>query len=289
MSKGSGVVKLATVMLPGSDKQDMHEGFKTMKENVQRASWIDVIAGATYFFVWGVVLVAREIPHDWVVPGLTHTSSFIEIGLLLLLSAGVGTGWLHGFPRWTYLYLPSSFVLATYLYNASTPGLQILGYPIFGRELWGWRAWVPLTIAALLALLISRSVRSPASIIGRIRRDSNLVTFSLFGLMPLLFLIFFDGMDRLISLYFVVAFAITSITASCFYLRFPLSRKGTFPLLAGVLLSILILVTGPMVYWRPRGGTDPVPSMTIGFILVIVMLLPMLLQLLKASRKEMAA
>ena len=260
-----------------------------MDENVQKTPWIDVLAGIAPFFLWGFILIASEIPHDWLVPGWINSYAFIMVILLILLPAGVGIGWVLGFPRWSYLYLPSSVLLGAYLANASTPGLKILGYPIFGREIWRWRACVPLLIALLIALLISRSLRPITMIFTNIRRDLTLLTYSLFGLMPLLFFGFFDEMDRLFSLYFMVAFTIVSIVVSFIYLRFPHSRKGSSALLVGVLMTVLMLVIGPNVYWQSHDGMNPIPSIIFGLVLTIVMLLPLLLDRLKTSRNEMTA
>ncbi len=260
-----------------------------MNVNVEKTPWVDVVAGIAPFFLWGFILIASEIPHDWLVPGWINSFVFIMVILLLLMPAGVGIGWVLGFPRWSYLYLPSSVLLGAYLANASTPGLQIFGYPIFGRELWGWRAWIPLLIALVVGLLISRSLRPLTMFFTNIRKDLTLLTYSLFGIMPLLFFMFFDEMDRLFSLYFMVVFTIVSIVTLFFYLGFPQSRIGSSALLIGVPITVLLLVIGPIVFWQSHGGMNPIPAIIFGLILTIVMLLPILLDWLKTSRNEMTA
>ncbi len=77
-------------------------------------------------------------------------------GGYLVVLAGLFWGWLKGFPRWVFSYLAYGIVFALYLANASTPGLVIFNIPMWGRELWGWRACVPMAMVALSALLLSR-------------------------------------------------------------------------------------------------------------------------------------
>ncbi|MCK5635627.1 MAG: hypothetical protein KAI06_11085 [Anaerolineales bacterium] len=256
---------------------------------MQKPSWIDVSAGIVPFIFWGFILIASEIPHDWSAPRWLDSLAFIIVILLLLLPAGVGIGWVLGFPRWSYTYLTSAVLVGAYLVNGSTPGLEFFGYQTFGRELWGWRAWIPLLTALVIALLVSRSLRPLVMLFTNIRKDLTLLTYSLFGVMPLLVLIFYDEMDRLFSLYFMVAFTAVSIVASFFYLRSPQTLKGSSALLVGVLISVLILVIGPNVYWQSHGGMNSIPSIISGLVLIIVMLSPVLIDILKKSRNEMAA
>ena len=259
-----------------------------VNENGGKTPWVDVLAGSAPFLLWGSVLIASEIPHDWLVGGLIARTSLAIVGLLIILPVGVGIGWVLGFPRWSYSYVPASVLFAAYLANASTPGLQFFGYPTFDRELWGWRAWVPLCFALLVALLVSRSAQPAVRLFTNLHRDPTLIAYGLFGLMPLAVLAFFDEMDRLYSLYFMIAFALASTVASGLYVRLPRTKVGLSALLTGIVVAILILVLGPSIYWQSHGGMNLAPSIVVGRVLFASMAAPVLFVLFGASGRRAA-
>jgi hypothetical protein len=283
------ISKVSLIRLPDFVDQSSWVGGKRMNEHAESTPWIDVLAGTAPFCLWGFTLITSEIPHDWLVAGWIRSYAAVIAILLILLPAGVGIGWVLGFPRWSYSYLLSSILLGAYLTHASTPGLQFFGYPTFGRELWGWRAWIPLLLALLLALLISRSLRPAIALFTNIRSDPTLLAYSLFGLMPLLIFAFYDEMDRLFSLYFMVAFAAVSIAASILYLGSSHIRKSSFALLVGVILSIFLLLVGPNLYWQSHGGMNPLPSVIFGIVLAVIMIAPILFKLIGSSSHGMTA
>jgi hypothetical protein len=119
-------------------------------------------------------------------------------------------------------------------------------------------------------------------------RDLTLIAYGLFGLMPLLVLASFDEMDRLYSLYFMIAFAMTSIVTSGLYMGFPQTAIGSWALLSGIFVTILISVLGPSIYWQSHGGMNLVPSIVVGIVLFATMAGPVLFALFGASGRKAA-
>jgi hypothetical protein len=126
--------------------------------------------------------------------------------LLLLPPSGVAIGWVRNFPRWSYPYAGLAVLAGMYMANASSPGVSLFGIPVFGRELWGWRALVPLLLACGTSLLVTRSFRPLYVLFDRAARDLTLVTYGMFGGLPLWVFVSFDEMDRRYSLSWMVGF-----------------------------------------------------------------------------------
>ena len=98
--------------------------------------------------------------------------------------------------------------------------VAMLGF-VFGRELWGWRAWVPLAVVAVISLLITQSLRPLRKFFTNIWEDWTLLTFGLFGSMPLVIAVVFDEMDRLYSLYFMVILTLLMVNTAFVYMQRP--------------------------------------------------------------------
>jgi hypothetical protein len=79
-----------------------------------------------------------EFPHEWNIP--VWVPGIFFVSTLFVLPIGICIGWIKGFPRWSYPYVGHVIVFSLYMVNVATPGF------LFGRELWGWRAWIPLMV-----------------------------------------------------------------------------------------------------------------------------------------------
>lgn len=261
-----------------------------MPNRAHGSSWKDAALGALPFALWGIELIALEFPHEWAIPVWMDAGLMVLFfAILLVPPIGLGIGWIKGFPRWSYPYLTMSIAFSLFLTNASTPGMSLLGYPTFGRELWGWRAWIPLLIVAALSLLISRSLRPVLKLIGNAWNDLTLITFGLFGLTPLLVAIFFDEIDRLYSLFFMIAFTLVAVATALIYLRAQRSLIRTSVLTVGIVSAVAILVIGPNAYWQSHGGMNPIPSIVAGFVLLLLMILPSLINHMRQLDRASAA
>ena len=244
-------------------------------------SWAASFGGAAIFILWGLVLISFEIPHTWAIPVWVQTIFFI--GVITLLPVGMCIGWTKGFPRWSYPYVGHVLVFSLYLSQVSTPGIYLFGIPIFGREVWGWRAGIPLVLIAIVALIVTRSLRPVAGFFTNIWIDWTLLTFGMFGFMPLVIFIGFDEVDRLYSLYFMVILALLMTGMALLYMRANDYRWRVTALLIGIILSTATSVIAPSVYWQKQAWTFPTQSAILGGIVVLFMFSPALLGLLNRA------
>jgi hypothetical protein len=223
----------------------------------------------TLFILWGLALISGEFPHEWGIPVWIQNVFFM--GLFFVLPIGLCIGWIKSFPRWSYPYVGHVLIFSLYMMNVATPGF------LFGRELWGWRAWVPFLVIAGIALAATRSLEPVARFYKNILEDWTVLTFGLFGFMPLVIAITFDEIDRLYSLYFMVALTLLMCGTTFLYLHGKDQRQRTVVLTAGVVLTILIAILGPAFYWK---GTDWVRQVQTILAGILIMFSPALIEIL---------
>ncbi|MGZ9235259.1 MAG: hypothetical protein ACXW4E_07015 [Anaerolineales bacterium] len=246
-----------------------------------------VIMGSLPFLVFGLFLILLEIPVAWSLPAWFDTVAGIIFAFLLILPAiGFGVGWVQKFPRWSYPYAGMAFVMALYIASVTTPGLKILGYPIFGRELWGWRAWIPLGMAFVVALAISRSFQPVLKLFTNLWEDWSILSYLMMGFLPLLIAIEFDEIDRLYSLYFMVPFAVLLVGVAVFYLLGHRTWQRVLTLTVGIVIIIVATAIGSTSYWLDHSGTSLANAMGVpgrAMVIILIMLLPAWLELLRRS------
>lgn len=250
------------------------------------ASIGQVVMGALLFFLFSLILIMWELPitlfdQEWF--NIVGSSLF---GMLLILPAiGFGIGWAHGFPRWSYPYVGMALLLAFYIQNASTPGMKLFGIPVFGREIWGWRAWVPLGIAFIITIVISRSFKPFMSFFTNLWNDWSILSYFMISAVPLLVMIAFDEMDRIYTLYFILPFDVLLVGMVIFYLKGRNASQRVLALTVGVIAIIFPAVWGSASYWLPRDGMYSFASaqamLTQAVTVTVVMLLPAWMELLR--------
>ena len=87
-------------------------------------SWLGVASGLTIFLIAGLMLILNEIPLAAQPASWAWTLRILSLwGLILVPAVGLTIGWIKGFPRWTYPYVPLAVFFSLYIANASTPGL----------------------------------------------------------------------------------------------------------------------------------------------------------------------
>jgi len=242
-----------------------------------------VTIGALPFFLFSLILILFEIPVDlYSIKWLNAILAFMFATLLILPVIGFGIGWVQDFPRWSYPYAGTALVLSLYFQNVSTPGLNFLGFPIFGRELWGWRAWVPLGISFIIALVISRSLKPLISFFVHLWNDWSILSYFMVSAVPLLVMFAFDEINRMYSLYFMIPFGVLLVGMVVFYLRSRSTLRRVLILTIGIPAILFPAVIGTISYWLPRNGIYPsgVRTMWIRAITItIIMLIPAWLEL----------
>ncbi len=156
---------------------------------------------------------------------------------------------------------------------------------LFGGETWGWRAWVPFAAVVLISALITRSFHPLRMLFTNIFDDWTLLTFGLLSCMPVFISVYFDEINNLYSIYFMVILAFLMAGTVIIYMRSASQRARIGVLLVGIFLIIAIAVAGSTIYWLNHGGTN-VPAPIIGGIIVyLIMFSPALISLFHRTGK----
>jgi len=225
-------------------------------------------------------LIFGEIPLKWPPPNLVRSVNiFFFVGTLVFPPIGLCIGWIRRFPRWSYPYVAYVLFYSLIMMNTATPGL------LFGRELWGWRAWIPLALVVVISLLITQSLHPLRKFFTNIWEDWTLLTLGLFGCMPLLIEMSFDEMDRLFSLYFMVILTFLMVGTVYIYMQRPAHRERIAVLLIGILLTITLTMAVPTIYWHNHGNTNIIPAVVTGIVVYLVLFSPALISILPRSKR----
>ncbi len=265
------------------------------------APWSEVAAGMLFFILLGGTALVIEAPLLRTFRLLNFDPVYLgfvlSLGSYLVILAALLWGWLRDFPRWALPYLAYGFFFAWSLAGTGSYGLVIFNIPIWGVEVerWGWRAWAPLGLVVLLAFLLSRPPWGPLSrLLKKIWNDWTRLVFGLYGLAPLLFLVFLDEMQHSYTFPIVVVAVFFLFSGAFIYLRYP-NRRFQFPgLLVSAFLMYLSLGIGSEFYWGthqvnyPTGKvtllSGPVPwesillrSVLISGVVILLMLVPVFL------------
>lgn len=223
---------------------------------------LSALWGISLFLVWGLILITGEIPVEWVNPAVFGiTSLFI---MILVLPIGLLYGWTNYFPRWSYPFVGNVFLFSLYLMNASTPGF------LFGRELWGWRAWIPFLLVGVIATLLTRSFKPVITFFENIHKDWSLLTFGMFGFMPIAIFAFYDEMDRLYSLYWMVALTIIMCGTAFLYLYSKDRQHQITALVIGLTVTSVFSILGPALYWKEPPWLFQIEVIMIEIVIMLI-------------------
>jgi hypothetical protein len=172
-------------------------------------------------------------------------------GSFLAILAGLLAGWLAGFPRWAYPYLLYSIFFSLYLSNASTPGLAIFNVQLWGREVWGWRAWVPLALVYLLAVCLNRSPWGNLQRMFKgIWEDWTVLVFGLYGLLPFIAILVMDEVDHAYTLPLALLTMVALVAGAWLYMRLPRRGVGALCLAGMTFVAMWVAASGSEFYWK---------------------------------------
>ena len=244
-----------------------------------RDSWSETLAAVALFILWGLWLIFNEVPREWALPDWVYfVSTILLLGLITSLPFVVCFSGIKNFPRWSYPYVVSSLLVSLYMMNVATPGF------LFYQEIWGWRAWVPLLVVIGI-LLITRSFNPLRMLIANIFDDWSLLTFGLFGCMPLFIFVYFDEINQLYSLFFMVILTLLMVGTVYIYMQSTTQKIRIRVLLISIFLIIMLIVTGSTIYWLYNGGTNVVVPVAAGVIVYLIMFSPALIKYLHTPRR----
>ena len=165
-----------------------------------------------------------------------------------------------------------------YMTRVSTPGFRLLGYEMFGRHVWGNRAFVPLAIALLVAILVARSLKPFVKLVTNAWGDWTEVTYTMFGLAPMLLAFAFDEMH--LSPYFMAFLTLVMLATVILYLRVTLGWQRAIILFVGAGIIIGMATVVPIVYWQENGWVNVKMQVLFGMMILLVFFSPLLLGLL---------
>lgn len=252
----------------------------------QPVSWPATIAGAFFFLLAGLELIAGDIPFEWDLPDRLPGLDFLVLFGLLIPAIAFAIGWVLYFPRWSYPYTAALLVSSLYMMGATTPLLWKLGYPNRG---WGFIAWVPFLLALLVGLLFTRSLRPIGRFFANIRQDWTLATYAMLAWMPMVIAVGFDEVDRSYSLVFKLLLTILMVATSLLYLRADRPDMRSRIMVAGVLVTLAVTNIGSIAYWLPVGGVDIPRVIAWDLVILGVMFYPALILRLGQSTGERSA
>lgn len=221
-----------------------------MDENIERQSsaqadydsWVETLAGlgpSVFFGLWAIVnALPSSLAFDWL--------RFLWGGLLIVgylgIVVGFTVGWVRGFPRWSYAY-----VVCVPLFSLYAGAIQITRH-----EFLGWRSLVPLGVAAVIALVLTRSLRPLIRLVTRVWEDWTRLSFAVYSLMPLLVWIAFDEVQNSYELPFMVALQLILVGGAMAYMRSAGTWRRALVLVDSVCLVWIVTAIGNAVYWRGR-------------------------------------
>jgi hypothetical protein len=216
------------------------------------SSWGETLLGLTPFIILGLAGIEFQAPiNESLITIHQYLAGILFLGGILPILAGLLAGWLIGFPRWVYPYILYSLVFSLYLSNASTPGLTLFTVRMWGGELWGWRAWVPLIVVILLGLSFSRPRwEKLARLAQNIAEDWSLLAFSLYSLLPFSALIMLDEMNHASSFPLALAAELVLIIGALMYMRLPNKLGRVVGLVVSAVIAMMVTGIGTQLYWK---------------------------------------
>ncbi len=235
--------------------------------------------GMLFFIVLSFFLALMEIPREWKLGDWLTQSEAGNLMWIWILFPYIGMciGWIKGFPRWAYPYVGYSLLFSLYMTQVATPGLKFASYVFSSHEVWGARAWIPFGLAALVALLVTRSLRPVAKFFVNLWQDWTILSYTLFGFMPLLIMIMFDEMGHLFSFISMIILGVVMLVTATLYLTAQTQRQRVLAMLVGIPVTVALTVLGPIIYWLPLDGVNVPMSVMYGLIAMALFLSPSLL------------
>jgi hypothetical protein len=210
---------------------------------------------------WDYANGYRHIPFHW------HQL------LYLILLAGLGIGWIKGFPRWSLGYLGMVLIIS-----------------------WlDWQGWIPLLVMVIVVTLLSRSSTPPVKLARDIWQDWSRLSFIFYGALTWLALgvgyddkSFTNQVAYLSPKLFVAA--LFYVMGALFYLRVQTAWRRALVLQAAFSLALL---SGVVIGWLVDGrvGMEAPDSISwwlfVIFVLNGLMLLPGVLGIIRRTSQRL--
>jgi hypothetical protein len=259
----------------------------------ESSSWCTLVAGALLFLIWGLEAISSELAFSDFGSGSTLLLSASELSswlVFLLPPLVVGYAWTRNFPRWTYAYAGSAFIYTYFIAGNMivTPQINLLGGSPDASISWGWRAWIPLVLALSIGLCITRSLRPLVLFFTNAWLDWTLLSFMMFGWIPLLLIASYDEMASAITLTFMpIVISILVVTAMLYLASRRISpRAGSLFVGASLSLGLTLVVTE--IYWSGIGAFNSARILLILTAVLGVIFSPALISVVKYFQRRSA-
>lgn len=149
------------------------------------APWLDTFLAVLPFVLYGGLnfLIYNHMTQVSLSRILIIGNFAFMAAVELIVGIGLVVGWARGFPRWSYAYLG---MMCHFSFFLSSFTVDNRPYRLY--------AWAPVAIAALVALVVTRSLRPLARFFQGIWQDWSLLSLTLYAFaIPILSIIDFDG------------------------------------------------------------------------------------------------
>jgi hypothetical protein len=247
----------------------------------ERATWLASLAAVAPFLFLGLSATLAALPMPASDTDLLRWVLLVARWLFTL--AGLTVGWVKGFPRWSYAFL-LSVPLDSWLSGAIR---------ISQTERVGIRSWIPLGIAVLVVVALTRSLHPLRRLVHGVWEDWTQLSFALYSLMPVVVEVMFDEVDDRFELPFMIGLNLVLVGGALAYMRSATPRRRALVLLDALALAWMGSAVGTTVYWhRRRTGqmamsldwcTGARPAFIALFVLLAFLLAPALLGLVRRS------
>jgi hypothetical protein len=135
----------------------------------------------------------------------------------------------------------------------------------------------------VVSLLVTRSFYSLKRFFINISADWTLLTFGIFGFIPLLISMIFDEMDRLYSLCFMIVLTLLMVGTVIIYMQSTNHKTRVSALVIGLFLTITITVSGPAWFWFNQMEANPWPVVIAGIFVYLIIFSPALIGIFHKS------
>jgi multisubunit Na+/H+ antiporter MnhG subunit len=249
------------------------------------ASWIETLValGPTSLFplvfLMGVILTPFLKGLKDPAPGLGI--AFAVIGMILIAMVA---GWVKNFPRWVFPYWGFALLISLYVYEftGTMAGQQVRG---------DWWAWMPLAGVILVGSLWARSLRPVSALLNSVWRDWTLLSFTVYGALPLLFIAAYDEVHNEGPILTLIMLILVAGTIG--YMRTENIWHRFACLVGGFTLGWAVLMVHQAIYWNGRQEVwMPAPgswketlnwTSRSGAILMLILVAPVLIELLRRA------
>lgn len=243
-------------------------------------------------FLFGMVMVlAGYLGRYWTAPMWAQIAFVVLFWSLILGVFLLGSA--KGLPRWFLPYLGLPLAIASLLlFNILVNFLDIWWYRSYGFESvfnFGNFLWIILIILVFLLLAISRLVPMFRPFYQRLRDDWTLLPFMLYGTVPFVLVITFEGYVNDEPFFFLSLLLLA--LGGWFYLRNdePLTRFVS--LHVGLALSMLTAAVGKAVLFKESWPqvfdltwkNEMIYTLVTWLWLAVIMLIPLAIKLLPRS------